>query len=98
MAAGGVARRRVLLTVHTGERGGGSLMALEEARFLAAEYELVIAVPEGPLRPAFAEHGRVVDGPPSVPLWTNSPTAWLRRGVRTVQHAVRLARLVRRER
>jgi glycosyltransferase involved in cell wall biosynthesis len=94
-----VARRRVLLSVHTGERGGASLMALEAARFLAASGdELVIAVPDGPLRAAFAECGRVTDGVASVPLWTDSPAAWARRCVRTAQHAVRLARVIRRER
>jgi glycosyltransferase involved in cell wall biosynthesis len=91
-------RRRLLLTVHTGERGGASLMALEEARFLARTHDLVIAVGPGPLRERFAEHGAIVAGPPSLPLWTNEPVAWLKRGVRTVQHALRLARLIRRRR
>jgi glycosyltransferase involved in cell wall biosynthesis len=89
---------RLLLTVHTGERGGASLMALEEARHLARTHELVIAVGPGPLRAEFARCGRVVGGVPSVPLWTDAPGAWARRGVRTVQHAIRLARLIRRER
>jgi glycosyltransferase involved in cell wall biosynthesis len=89
---------RLLLTVHTGERGGASLMALEEARALARDHDLVVAVGPGPLRAGFAALGRVVDGPPSVPLWTDAPAAWLKRGVRTVQHAIRLARLIRRER
>jgi glycosyltransferase involved in cell wall biosynthesis len=93
-----MARPRLLLTVHTGERGGASLMALEEARFLARTHDLVIAVGPGPLRARFAEHGRIVDGAPSLPLWTNAPGAWCKRGVRTVQHALRLARVVRRER
>ena len=89
---------RLLLTVHTGERGGASLMALEEARVLARTHDLVIAVGPGPLRARFAAYGRIVGGPPSVPLWTDDAVAWLKRGARTVQHAVRLARLVRRER
>jgi glycosyltransferase involved in cell wall biosynthesis len=89
---------RLLLTVHTGERGGASLMALDEARFLAREHDLVVAVGPGPLRAQFAACGRVVDGPPSVPLWTDAPGPWLKRGLRTAQHAVRLARLIRRER
>jgi glycosyltransferase involved in cell wall biosynthesis len=89
---------RLLLTVHSGERGGASLMALEEARFLARRHALVVAVGPGPLRTAFAACGRVVAGPPSVPLWTDAPGAWLKRGVRTLQHAVRLWRLIRRER
>jgi glycosyltransferase involved in cell wall biosynthesis len=89
---------RLLLTVHTGERGGASLMALEEARFLAREHDLVVAVGPGPLRAQFATYGRIVEGPPSVPLWTNAAGAWLKRGVRTAQHTLRLARLIRRER
>jgi glycosyltransferase involved in cell wall biosynthesis len=93
-----VTRPRLLLTVHTGERGGASLMALEEARFLARTHDLVIAVGPGPLRAQFAACGTVVAGPPSLPLWTDAPGAWLRRGVRTVQHAVRLAHVIRRER
>ncbi len=93
-----MARPRLLLTVHTGERGGASLMALEEARFLARTHDLVIAVGPGPLRDRFAEHGAIVDGPPSLPLWTDDPVAWLKRGARTAQHALRLARLIRRRR
>jgi glycosyltransferase involved in cell wall biosynthesis len=93
-----VARSRLLLTVHTGERGGASLMALEEARFLARTHDLVIAVGPGPLRKRFAQYGRVVGGVPSVPLWSDDPVAWLKRGARTFQHAARLARLIRRER
>ena len=93
-----MARPRILLTVHTGERGGASLMALEEARFLARTHDLVIAVGPGPLRAGFAACGAVVGGPPSLPLWTDARGAWLRRGARTLQHAVRLARVIRRER
>jgi glycosyltransferase involved in cell wall biosynthesis len=93
-----MSRRRLLLTVHTGERGGASLMALEEARFLARTHDLVIAVGRGPLRERFAECGAIVAGPPSLPLWTDDPGAWLKRGVRTVQHTLRLARLIRRRR
>ena len=89
---------RLLLTVHTGERGGASLMALEEARFLARRHSLVVAVGPGPLRAHFAACGRVVGGVPSVPLWTDAPGAWLKRGVRTLQHTARLWRLIRRER
>ena len=89
---------RLLLTVHTGERGGASLMALEEARALAREHDLVVAVGPGPLRASFAAYGPVVDGPPSVPLWTDAPGPWLKRALRTAPHAVRLGRLIRRER
>ena len=91
-------RPRLLLTVHTGERGGASLMALEEARFLARTHDLVIAVGPGPLRAQFAAFGTVVAGPPSLPVWTDAPGAWLKRAARTMQHAVRLARVIRRER
>jgi glycosyltransferase involved in cell wall biosynthesis len=89
---------RLLLTVHTGERGGASLMALAEARHLARAHDLVIAVGPGPLRSELGRCGRLVAGVPSVPLWTDDLGPWARRGVRTVQHAVRLARLIRRER
>jgi glycosyltransferase involved in cell wall biosynthesis len=73
-------------------------MALDEARFLARSHELLIAVGPGPLQARFALCGRLVAGVPSVPLWTNAPVEWLKRGVRTVEHAVRLTRLIRRER
>ena len=96
--ADAVTRPRLLLTVHTGERGGASLMALEEARFLARTHDLVIAVGPGPLRARSPRTATVVAGPPSLPLWTDAPGAWLKRSARTAQHAVRLARVIRRER
>jgi glycosyltransferase involved in cell wall biosynthesis len=89
---------RILLTVHTGRRGGASLMAVEAARALARRHDLTIAAGAGPVREDLAAFGRVVDGPPSLPLWTDSPLEWARRSARTAQHAVRLAALVRRER
>ena len=71
-------------------------MALTEARYLKSRFELVIAVPEGPLRPSFAEEGELVEGSRSLPLWGAPPYRWASACVRTVRHAFRLARLIRR--
>jgi glycosyltransferase involved in cell wall biosynthesis len=94
--SGRTRRERLLLTVHSAVRGGATLMALTQARFLREAYDLVIAVPPGPMRGAFAEIAPVVDGPPSLPIWTDSPAHWAWRGLRTGRDALALADLVRR--
>jgi glycosyltransferase involved in cell wall biosynthesis len=87
---------RLLLAVHSARHGGAQAMALVEARRLAEDFELVIAVPRGPLRPGFARTGALVRGSPSVPLWPVPVWRWVLQGVRTGCDAVRLARLIRR--
>jgi glycosyltransferase involved in cell wall biosynthesis len=88
-------RRRLLMTVHSAVRGGATLMALTEARFLRDSYDLVLAVPPGPMRPAFEAVAPVVDGPPSLPIWTDSAARWGWRSLRTCRHALMLANVVR---
>ena len=71
-------------------------MALAEAEYLRRSYDLLISVPDGPLRPRFAVHGKLTDSTASMPLWGDSPWCWVGRCVRTVPQAIRLARLIRR--
>jgi glycosyltransferase involved in cell wall biosynthesis/peptidoglycan/xylan/chitin deacetylase (PgdA/CDA1 family) len=94
-----VARRsptRVLMAVHSAERGGAQLVALGQARALRGEYDLVVAVRAGPLRAAFAETAAVVRGPTSLPIWGASHGRWVLQIARAVPDAVRFAGLVRR--
>jgi glycosyltransferase involved in cell wall biosynthesis len=86
----------ILLAVHSADSGGAQSMALAEAGYLARWFRLVIAVPDGPLRPRFAPTGELVPGSPCVPVWRASPTRWLLQIVRTVVDAIRLAWLIRR--
>ncbi len=88
-------RPRALLTVHAGARSGATLMALAEARHLAASYQLTIAVREGPLRAEFSALGEVVDGPPSLPIWSDSQALWGRRALRTARDTAALTRCIR---
>jgi glycosyltransferase involved in cell wall biosynthesis len=92
------ARGRVLLVVHNAEAGGAERMALAEAEHLAGTFELLISVPEGPLRDSFAAHGELTRGFATLPLWGGSPRRWAGRSVRTLLDAVRMARLIRRRR
>jgi glycosyltransferase involved in cell wall biosynthesis len=71
-------------------------MALAEARYLRHSYDLVIAIPQGPLRESFADEGELVEGSASLPLWGASARAWLVRSIRTARDALRLAALIRR--
>ena len=50
-------RERILLAVHGAKLGGAERMALLEAESLKARFELLVAVPDGPLRSRFAAHG-----------------------------------------
>ena len=87
---------RLLMSVHNAGRGGAELMALAEAQFLQDFYELVIAIPDGPLRSDFADCGELVPGSPRLPLYGAGPRRWASRSVRTAVDAVRLAALIRR--
>ena len=92
-------RTRVLMAVHSAERGGAQLVALGQARALRRECDLVIAVGAGPLRGAFAEVATaIVRGPTSLPIWGASYGRWALQIGRSIPDAVRLARLVRRHR
>lgn len=90
------ARRRILLTVHSATAGGAELLALQEAEHLKDQYELLISVPDGPLRASFARHGELVGGVATLPLWGASAVVWGKRLVRTTIDAVRTSRLIRR--
>jgi glycosyltransferase involved in cell wall biosynthesis len=87
-------RRRLFLSVHGAGRGGAELLALLEARSLAEEYDLTIAVPPGRLRADFAELGPTIDGTPSLPLWGDSPRRWAAAALRTLPSALRIRRAV----
>ena len=70
-------------------------MALAEAEYLKRRYDLIISIPNGPLR-KLARHGEVISGTSSMPLWGDSARTWLGRSVRTISQSVRLARTIRR--
>jgi glycosyltransferase involved in cell wall biosynthesis len=92
------ARLRLLMAVHSPKPAGAQLVALGQARTLAHDYELVIAVGQGPLRPPFAELGPIVRGPTRLPIWGASPSRWVLDTARAVPDAARLAAIIRRRR
>ncbi|HEU0251116.1 MAG TPA: glycosyltransferase [Solirubrobacteraceae bacterium] len=91
-------RRRILLAVHSAKLGGAERMALLEAQYLKTRFDLLISVPEGPLRSSFSEHGELTAAAATLPLWGASPTRWLRSSARTLLDALAMARLIRRRR
>lgn len=91
-------RRRILLTVHSAKLGGAERMALLEAQYLKTRFELLVSVPDGPLRSSFAAHGELTPAAATLPLWGASPARWLRSSVRTLLDAIAMARLIRRRR
>jgi glycosyltransferase involved in cell wall biosynthesis len=70
-------------------------MALIEADSLKTRFELLISVPDGPLRSRFAAHGELVDDAATLPLWGASPRRWARAVAGTLRDAVALRRLIR---
>jgi glycosyltransferase involved in cell wall biosynthesis len=90
-----VPQPKILIAVHSAQRGGAELIALEHARYLKRWFRVLAAVPEGPLRASFAAEAELVPPAPSLPLWGASPGRWAWRSGRTVKHAVRLANLIR---
>jgi glycosyltransferase involved in cell wall biosynthesis len=90
--------RRLLLTVHSAKLAGAQLVALGQAEALARDYELVIAIGHGPLRPRFARLGTLVRAPTRVPIWGASRWRWALEVARALPDAVRLAALARRHR
>jgi glycosyltransferase involved in cell wall biosynthesis len=92
-----VARRpRILMALHSAKAGGAERMALLEAEHLKARFELLLAIPEGPLRSSFAAHGELVGTAETLPLWGGSFMRWGRSSVRTLLDAVHMAILIRR--
>jgi glycosyltransferase involved in cell wall biosynthesis len=71
-------------------------MALAEAEYLKKEFDVVISVPDGPLRQSFGLHGKLIDGTASLPLWGGSARRWVLECARTLMGAICLARMIRR--
>ncbi len=92
------ARLRLLMAVHSPKPAGAQLVALGQARALAPDHELVIAVGVGPLRQPFAELGPILRGPTRLPIWGASPSRWALDTARAVPDAARLAAIIRRRR
>lgn len=91
-------RKRILLAVHSAKTGGAERLALLEAEYLKERFELLVSVPEGPLRESFGEHGRLVAPAATLPVWGASPWRWIRSGARTLLDAVAMARVIRGQR
>jgi glycosyltransferase involved in cell wall biosynthesis len=89
-------RNRILLVVHSAKAGGAERMALLEAEHLQERFELLLSVPQGPLRARFAAHGELVDPAATLPLWGDSARRWAASSARTLLDAVRMAVLIRR--
>jgi len=89
-------RRRILIAVHSAKLGGAERMALLEAEYLKARFELLLSVPEGPMREPFAEQGELVAWTETLPLWGASAARWSRSCLRTLWDAAAMARLIRR--
>ena len=92
-------RTRVLVAVHSAERGGAQLVALGQVRALRRHHDLVIAVGKGPLHAAFAQvAAAIVRRPSYLPIWGASRGRWALQIGRAIPDAVRFAALVRRHR
>ena len=89
-------RARVLLAVHNADSGGAQLMALEDARHLSRDFELVVSIPDGPLREEFARLAPIERPSRSLPIWGASPLRWALQSCRALADGLRLARLIRR--
>lgn len=94
----GTGRKRILLAVHSAKLGGAERMALLEAEHLARGFELLISVPDGPLRVRFGAHGELVDSAATLPLWGASARRWVRSLARTARDTLAMASLIRRRR
>lgn len=91
-------RPRILMAVHSPKPAGAQLVALGQARALAGDHDLVIAIGNGPLRAPFAELGPIVRAPTRLPIWGASPARWALETARAAPDAVRLAGIIRRRR
>jgi glycosyltransferase involved in cell wall biosynthesis len=92
------ARPRLLMAVHSPKPAGAQLVALGQARALAPDHELVVAIGQGPLRAPFAELGTIVRGPTRLPIWGASPARWALDTGRAAPDAIRLAAIIRKQR
>jgi glycosyltransferase involved in cell wall biosynthesis len=88
-------RPRILLSVHSAGRGGAELMALAQARYLSQWYDLIISVPEGPLRADFERLGALTGGTATLPLWGAPARRWALRLIRMVRDVPRVLRTIR---
>jgi glycosyltransferase involved in cell wall biosynthesis len=88
-------RRRLLIVVHSAKAAGAQLVALGQAQWLARDYDLVIAVGHGPLRPQFAKLGELVRAPTRVPVWGASRSRWALELARAFPDAIRFVGLAR---
>jgi glycosyltransferase involved in cell wall biosynthesis len=86
------------MAVHSPKPAGAQLVALGQARALADDHDLVVAIGNGPLRPPFAELGPIVRAPTRLPIWGASPGRWALEIARAAPDAVRLAGIIRRRR
>lgn len=89
-------RPRVLIPVHSAKRAGAQAVALRQARAIARDYELVVAIGEGPLRADFGELATIVRAPSRLPIWGASPQRWLLDLARIAPDTLRFANLIRR--
>jgi UDP-N-acetylglucosamine:LPS N-acetylglucosamine transferase len=71
-------------------------MALAQARYLSRSFDLIIAIPEGPLRSEFERFGELTDGTGTLPLWGGSVRRWITGAIRSASGAGRMFRLIRR--
>jgi glycosyltransferase involved in cell wall biosynthesis len=89
---------RVLMAVHSAKPAGAQLVALGQARALAVDHDLVVAIGHGELRPRFAPLGELVRAPTRLPIWGASSVRWALELSRALPDALRLAALIRRAR
>jgi glycosyltransferase involved in cell wall biosynthesis len=89
---------RILLAVHSADAGGAQLMALANARHLAKRDRLIISIPDGSLREDFANLGELAPRCHSLPIWGASGRRWALQWTRTVRDALRMVRIIRRQR
>jgi glycosyltransferase involved in cell wall biosynthesis len=92
----GSSRPRILMAVHSPKPAGAQLVALGQARALADDHDLVVAIGNGALRPPFAELGLIVRAPTRLPIWGASRGRWALEIARAAPDALRLAGIVRR--
>ena len=86
------------MAVHSPKPAGAQLVALGQARALADDHELVIAVGVGPLRRPSPSSGRSCAGPPACRSGVPRRPAGHSHGARASPDAVRLAAIIRRRR
>ena len=86
------------MAVHSPKPAGAQLVALGQARALAPDHDLVVAIGQGPLRAPFAEIGTIIRRPTRLPIWGASPARWALDTGRAAPDAIRLAAIIRKQR